>query len=341
MAKAAFNMSEAFLYILFQESNVVSLEGEHCGICLEEYNTLSRETGMIEAAIRLPCNHVIGSACIATWLKDTNTCPICRREFFQAQPRPNLEHGIIDGPDNENEGDQRETSAIIEDFCDHLGLGAITRRISEHLVAKLAESALLDERHSNWCVIAVGIYIVSHIVRRPRSPREIADITGLGAGHLREAYDIVYPEREELIDLSLSILLDEVFDETGPLNWPAPGNEVTDMEIESRRDLPILRERCEQGCNELGLGPAIAGLTTRIATRFLTANLVIDISIRETAAASIFMASHMMRHSLGFRRLAEVLRMNESRVRDAYRGTYNYRVLLTREPQLKAPEPRA
>ena len=107
------------------------------------------------------------------------------------------------------------------------------------------------------------------------------------------------------------------------------------MEIESRRDLPIIRERCEQGCNELGLGPAIAGLTTRIATRFLTANLMIDISIREIAAGSIFMASHMMRHSISFGRLAEALSMDESRVRDAYRGTYNYRVLLTREPQLQ------
>ena len=237
VAITAFNMSEAFLYELLQESNVVRLEGEQCGICLEKYNTLSRETGTMEVAIRLPCNHVIGSACIATWLKDTNSCPFCRREFFQAQPRPYLEHGIFDGPENEDELDQQTTSAIIEDFCDNLGLSSGVSIITRYLVQNLTESRIMDERDPHWCVIAVGIYMGSHIAREPRSPREIAEFAGLGAGRLREAYDRIYPEREELIDNHLNTLLAEVFDETGLLNWSARGVELTDEEIESNRDL--------------------------------------------------------------------------------------------------------
>lgn len=339
-------MSEAFLNVLLQKSNVVCLEGEQCGICLEEYNTTSRESGAIEAAIRLPCNHIIGSVCIATWLIDNNTCPICRREFFHVQQRPDLDQDIVDGSDQDIFDDSeteyevdRDTSANGRDFCYDLGLSREVSMISRYLVYNLAESRLLEERHSLWCVVAIGIYMGSHITRNPRSPREIAEIAGLSASHLREAYDVVYPDREELIDTYLSSVLESVFDEAGPgpLNWPAPGNEVTDLEIESRRDLQMFRERCEQSCEELGLGPAIAGLSARIATRYFTAGLMGQLSTREMTAASIFMASHMMWHSINSGRLARTLRLDESHVRDAYRVAYNHQDVLRRQPQLEGP----
>ena len=330
-------MSEAFLYELLQKSNIVCLEGEQCGICLEEYNTPSRETGTSEAAIRLPCNHIIGSACIATWLRDTNSCPFCRREFFQAQPRPYLEHGIFDGQENDDGGDQRDMSDIVEGFCGHLGLDPRVSFISKYLVQNLTELRLLGEGHSQWCVIAVSIYMSSHITRNPRSPREIAEIAGFDAGHLRETYDIIHPEREELTDSFLLSALEEAFDEIGPgsLNWPAPGYEITDVQIESRRDLQMLRERCERGCNELELGPAITALAARIATRYFTAGVMVELSIREMTAASIFMASHMMWHSVSVGRLAGALRMDESRVRYAYRAAYTHQEILRGLPQLE------
>ena len=330
-------MSEAFLYELFQKSNIVCLQGEQCGICLEEYNTPSRETGTSEAAIRLPCSHIIGSVCIATWLKDTNTCPICRREFFQAQPRPYLEHGVFDGQENDDEGDQQDISDIVEGFCDQLGLDSRVSLISKYLVQNLTESRFLDEGHSQWCVIAVSVYMGSHITRNPRSPREIAEIAGLDAAHLRETYDTIHPEREELLDSFVLSVLEEAFDEIDPdpLSWPAPGYEVTDVEIESRRDLQMLRERCEQGCNELVLGPAIAGLAARIATRYFTAGVMAQLSTREMTAASIWMASHMRQHSISLERLAGALRMDESRVRDAYRAAYTHQDILRRQPQLE------
>ena len=71
------------------------VQGE-CVICLEPYNTMNTTTGVIEAQIKLSCGHTIGSACIVTWLRDNNSCPLCRETFFPRQPRPYLEHGFMD-----------------------------------------------------------------------------------------------------------------------------------------------------------------------------------------------------------------------------------------------------
>ena len=340
MIEAASEMSEAFLHVLLHTSNVVCLEGEQCGICLEEYNTTSRESGVVEVAIRLPCNHVVGSVCIVTWLTDHQTCPICRQELFQTHPRSDLDQDIADGAETEYESD-RDSSASDRDLYYDLGLSRQVSWISRYLIFNLAESRLLEERHLEWYIIVLGTYMGSYITRNPRSPREIAEVAGLSASRLREAYDIVYPDREELIDTHLSSELERLFDEAGPgpLNWPAPGNEVTDLEIESRRDLQmqIFRERCEQSCEGLEMGAAIAGLSARIATRYFTAGLVVQLSTTEMTAASIYMASHMMRHPINSGRLARTLRLDESHVRDAYRVAYNHQDVLRRQPQLEGP----
>ena len=349
MATATFNMSEAFLHELFQKSNIVRLEGEKCGICFEEYNTPSRETGASEAAIRLPCNHIIGSACIATWLKDTNTCPICRRAFFQAQPRPYLEHGVFDGQevgdDDEDDGseieaedDRQDIDRTIEELCDNLGLDSEVFMISKYLVEKHTQFRLLDEGHTLWCVVAVSIYMGSHITKHPRSPREIGEVAGLDGHHLRESYDTVYPELDRFADAHLLNLLQEVFGEETvalPLNWPAPGNAVSDEEIESSRSLQLLKERCEQGCRALGLNPATTSLATRIATRYFTAEVLVELSLKEMIAASIFMACHMTWHFFDLGVVAGRLGMDESRIRDAYRAAYSHQEVLMRQPQLE------
>lgn len=92
-------MAAEFLRQLFQIENIVLSDDSRCCICLADYGLLCTETGVIECEIRLPCNHVVGSFCVAKWLSPTqlghNSCPLCRREFFPAQPRPYLEHGIM------------------------------------------------------------------------------------------------------------------------------------------------------------------------------------------------------------------------------------------------------
>ena len=50
------------------------LEKPNCCICLEEIE-MGKET------ILLPCGHMFHSDCCITWLKKSNTCPICRFEI--------------------------------------------------------------------------------------------------------------------------------------------------------------------------------------------------------------------------------------------------------------------
>ena len=85
-------MSQEYLSRIFSrpESNVL---GE-CTICLEAYNTLNTATGVIEAAVRLSCGHTVGSACIATWFRDKNSCPLCREILFPMQ-RPESLAGLL------------------------------------------------------------------------------------------------------------------------------------------------------------------------------------------------------------------------------------------------------
>ena len=325
-------MAEAFLHELLQMQNSVATKGERCDICLEEYGTLSRQKGTIEVAIRLPCNHLIGSACITIWLETNNTCPICRREFFPAQLRPYLEHGIMDGQENENEDDQQRE--IIEDYCARLALNMDTTAISELLVQKLTESPLLTEGHTHTCIVVVGIYMASHLAGEPRSPREIANATGVAANRIREAYDVISPERDQLADEGLHSLLEEILIDVNPLQWPAPGYELSDEQIENRYAQQMLGECCEYGCNELGLDAGVAEFATRIAREFFMAGLMNHLSAKDLAAAIIFMASHMTRNPLRARQIAEALRMTEFRVRVVYETAYAYQYRLAGQPWL-------
>lgn len=329
-------MSEQFLYELLQSCNIEKTKGERCSICLEEFDTLSRESGTIEVAISLPCSHIVGSACITTWLKDNSTCPICRREFFPAQPRPFLEHGIMDGQGD----DGRDVTEINEEFCRRLDLGVQIAMISGHLVQKLIETRLLGESHGQYCIIAVSIYMASHLADDPRSPREIAGVTDAGAdlfdaAHIRETYTDIYSQRERLADVRLRYLMEEVFDETGPLRWPAPGHLVTDDEIEYRHQLQTLEDRCAEACNELELDYVGTELTTRIAAKLFFVDLVGALSPRAMAAASIFMASHIICDPCSTRSIARALDLTAFRVRTAYQTAFAYRDLLAGQPWLE------
>ena len=319
-------MSEAFLHELLQACNIEKIEGERCGICLEEFDTLSRETGTIEVATRLPCNHIVGSACIATWLKDNNTCPICRRVFFEAQPRPYLEHGIMAGQGIHDEDEPRHIRHINEIYCAQLGLLDMeVSMISGYLIQKLIESRLLGEGHREECIIAVSIYMATHLTGIPKSPRQLANVTDVEADHIRVIYDVIYPERERLADEHFLSLMEEVLGETGPPIWPAPGHLVTDEEIEHHQSVQMLRERCEQACNELGLVAAGAEITHRVAARLYMAGIMASLSPMELTAASMLMASDMTCSSISTRRVAEAIHMSESRVRHAYQTAYDFR----------------
>ena len=98
-------MAEAFLHELLQTTNSKQSvsNDRNCLFCLNKTGTICQDTGLIEVQLRLPCGHSYGSRCIAAWFKDHNSCPLCKQEFFPAQPGlhletgPMLEHDVLPG----------------------------------------------------------------------------------------------------------------------------------------------------------------------------------------------------------------------------------------------------
>ena len=313
------NMAEAFLQNLLQQHKSIQNEDQRCAICLEGYGTISLENGTLEVEMRLPCNHTVGSACIAQWLKDRNSCPICRREFFPAQPRPYLEHGVMDSEEIDRAGDPRNIRELNEEYCAQLGLDEESGMVSWLVVQNVLDSGLLRDVHTDWCIVSVAMYMASHLIGEPRSPREIAAITGVEADHIRATYDAIYGHREELADVEVLCMLEEVFAIFEPLRWPAPGYEATDEQIEREHVWQMLREGCGSGCAELGLGAQVVDFAYHIAREIHTVGLIDHITPRETVAVGIYMASHMIREPFRPSRVAEAVGgVSASRVCEAY-----------------------
>lgn len=81
-----------------------------CMICLEAYGNETEGKGTMEDAVRLPCGHDVGAACIRIWLslekEVKNSCPACRMIFYPAQPRPYMEHGAFEEEVEEEEEEE-------------------------------------------------------------------------------------------------------------------------------------------------------------------------------------------------------------------------------------------
>ena len=341
---------------------------ERCSICLEEYGTLSRETGTIEVEVRLPCNHGTGSACIATWLKDHNSCPICRHEFFPAQPRPYLEHGIINDGEQDEENqyadideDENEIDAddydhfrrsnseitikeLIEEYCQKLLLADNIPTLALFIARKLSEWNRWTEAHTKWCVAAVSIYVASFLSREPRSPRDIYIVSLVEEDHIRSTYDEVWPLRGYLADDDMpELLCDADVHRLGNwpsdwsywhlLNWPTRDSEATNTQIESEYMARKLRQGCEEVCNELSLGASIAEFSKLITEKLY--GLRFPLHPRAVVGAGILVASYCMGNAtITFNRVAEIVRTDRHYLRTACQFAADHRGRLMTEDLL-------
>lgn len=50
------------------------LENPACSVCITDFEIGNK-------GIFLPCGHIFHPDCIKPWLKDHNTCPVCRKEL--------------------------------------------------------------------------------------------------------------------------------------------------------------------------------------------------------------------------------------------------------------------
>ena len=213
---------------------------------------MSSETGIIECSIRLPCDHLVGSHCLATWFHHNNSCPICRREFFSAKPRPRLEHetaGGIDVDDDRDDDDDDAASRVLssrddsgEEDDSETRLDRLlrdTRRFShrlrlvyaaEYLAQLIAErmfhmDAMLDCRR--WHKAAISNFVAANLVHYRVTLDEINAFTNITQGTLLNCYRMFYPERETVINGEVLFLLREdperaTRGDLPALDWPLP-----------------------------------------------------------------------------------------------------------------------
>ena len=201
-------MSRTLLKQILRIDNAVqSDDGQPCSICLQSCGTMSPESGIVEIKLRLPCNHNMGSVCIAKWLHANNTCPICRKVFFPPE-HPSYTEGTIirsrDFSEGHNNGDGWDEMTIAlyvwSDYCTALRL----RDSIVNLVQKMIRMGYGDFDLFFLCgaeeVVAACIYMASHLLRQPKSLGEIARVAELRESDVRHAYKEVYTNRRELLE---------------------------------------------------------------------------------------------------------------------------------------------
>ena len=214
-----------FLEELLVDANRVEVEtGETCVICLQAYGKLSAETGSIECAIRLPCNHNFGSTCIATWFRSpNNTCPTCRKELFEMGVTPEMAPvsdysedegeagGDIRSQVDEEELEENIRNTIVEDLYLSFRTSELSKLVQEEIgMSGFGDGRYSIPRHALHCVITMAVLIASHLLHEGRTFQQISHASGITADHLRRYWQQITPFRHGLIPLDLPARLCEL-----------------------------------------------------------------------------------------------------------------------------------
>lgn len=83
-------------------------------------------------------------------------------------------------------------------YCNHLQLSSSCTMVSQELAKKTNNMGSLAGR-SPLSAAAACIYMGTHLMGEPKSPREIAQVAGVSDGTIRTAYKQLYAEREKII----------------------------------------------------------------------------------------------------------------------------------------------
>lgn len=336
-------MAENFLsQLLTTENRVESKEDGRCSVCLQVYGTLT-DTGAIECEVRLPCNHILGSMCPFTWLNSHNTCPFCRSEFFPAQPRPYLEHGIM-GHETPNLPVATEWPEILDHDEGYLletvrhccstpyyndAISSELFRMAEPMAKALRLRVQIDDFGLDT-IAGTTVYITSHLLGHPRSPLEISEVVHVDERQIRSLYTHVYADREALIDSSMLELLGRGrMDDVLTLLLPSDSDEeVIRHENEASRfpvNARLLRTYCCHFCHQLGHRGSVVRLAEQIAEKIRQGSypgICLHITI---TAVSIFMALHLVGLDTSFEQIQHLTGVAASTIQDSYHRLYPHR----------------
>lgn len=201
-------MSKAFLnQILRIENSIQSDVGHSCYICFQECGTLCPESGVIEVAVRLPCQHAIGSACIAKWLHTNNTCPMCREVFFPLEHEDTDDEEFTPSEHDFSEGEGEDPQALARNLCNHycaeLHVSAPIANLAEKITAKMCSSDLLERARfaeDAAAPAAACVYMATHLMGEPRTFEEIARVANIRAFSAFAAYGDMYGNHAGFIE---------------------------------------------------------------------------------------------------------------------------------------------
>ena len=292
---------------------------------------MSSETGIIECPIRLPCTHLVGSYCIAVWLRDNNTCPVCRCEFFPTQPRQNLEHGDVqgDGDDYDSDDDYNDDlerlMETIERASFHLELSGVTARLSKTVARRSFHMQALGDC-SRCAKAAISIFVASHLLSDPVTLERIAPVLEVTPRTIYNTYRLFFPERETVIDREyFPVLLENLGAATTEsplaLAWPQPEYTVTFWYmITSRIDL-------EEDCTIL------IEVSRRLFSILANKTYFNTNHVTDVVALSIYLASYLRSIPLRCQEIASATGVSENDIRSNYAVFYPHRKDLLEHPE--------
>lgn len=83
-------------------------------------------------------------------------------------------------------------------FCNLLDLSQKCTRLSQEVAAKTEMSGILAGR-SPISTAAACIYMASYLAGEPKSAKDVAIVAGVSDGTIRNAYKIMFGEKEKLV----------------------------------------------------------------------------------------------------------------------------------------------
>ncbi len=95
----------------------------------------------------------------------------------------------------------KSTSAaeLMVRFCNRLALPPTIQVAAEELARRAQAQGTLAGR-SPISIAASGIYLISHLMGKPKTPKEISDVAGVSDSTIRTAYKFLWISRDTLVD---------------------------------------------------------------------------------------------------------------------------------------------
>ncbi len=334
-------MAQEFLNQLLRIENTVQVDGLEaptCMICLESYGTLNPSTGVTEVSVRLPCGHLVGSVCIARWLRDNNSCPACRKTFFPAQPQLRLEHDIMHERASRStrrmgNRDPTDPVEICDWLCEELILEDELRNMAQAMTDPLRRQLHVQNPE---CNAAVCVFIAWHLLRPDETVATfLADLSHtiqLGEDEIRSTYRRIYPNRMELIVPEVLPGLAE-YNTEGMLAFlprPSVSNHIThrdddhntansagtdDREVE---DLDDLRPQLTEALGDVVLSGVIVDLAEEILDILDDRLELVDRSGQLRGAVCVFTACHFLGVEMAYGDIASIHSVSEQGLRECY-----------------------